>query len=407
MKKLSAYIGGLFLVLGVVLCSCSRERDYELERTYDDYTGLSFTLNDSVMHGCTLNLYTDGTEYAKIEVEGAKVDLSGLLSMIAGMISIPDTKATPKTSVVSTCVLPGSPKVVIDDIILKPSDGNRFSGNGESDNCTFSYTGTVRETGIELKLSDVKMKRELPLPMDKIKVYPVQNGFINIDWKYMNGDKPVDFHALLLEEYAKSITKIDFEDLKKEGVILPMLGQLLSQQLHGMTVYKSGDVTLALADHDTKIGTAQYVISNESDMRIYLNIPEVVVSLLTRDGAAGGDIEKIIQDLIPILGQYLAKMINEGILIHYSMSLTGMSVTLDSATVVRVMNLLSLALSDEMVIGMIQNLLQERLPQELHPLLPLIMNGIKALPANLEVTEKLDISFNFSLTPAPDPAPEF
>lgn len=391
MKKLSAYIGGLFLVLGVVLCSCSRERDYELERTYDDYTGLSFTLNDSVMHGCTLNLYTDGTEYAKIEVEGAKVDLSGLLSMIAGMISIPDTKATPKTSVVSTCVLPGSPKVVIDDIILKPSDGNRFSGNGESDNCTFSYTGTVRETGIELKLSDVKMKRELPLPVDKIKVYPVQNGFINIDWKYMNGEKPA----------------FPIGDLLKEGVILPMLGQLLSQQLHGMTVYKSGDVTLALADHDTKIGTAQYVISNESDMRIYLNIPEVVVSLLTRDGAAGGDIEKIIQDLIPILGQYLAKMINEGILIHYSMSLTGMSVTLDSATVVRVMNLLSLALSDEMVIGMIQNLLQERLPQELHPLLPLIMNGIKALPANLEVTEKLDISFNFSLTPAPDPAPEF
>ena len=100
-------------------------------------------------------------------------------------------------------------------------------------------------------------------------------------------------------------------------------------------------------------------------------------------------------------------MINEGILIHYSMSLTGMSVTLDSATVVRVMNLLSLALSDEMVIGMIQNLLQEKLPQELHPILPLIMNGIKALPANLEVTEKLDISFNFSLTPAPDSAPEF
>ncbi|MCQ2075174.1 MAG: hypothetical protein MJY77_08370, partial [Bacteroidaceae bacterium] len=68
MKKLSAYIGGLFLVLGVVLCSCSRERDYELERTYDDYTGLSVTLTDSVTPGSTLKIYTGGTVYEKTEV---------------------------------------------------------------------------------------------------------------------------------------------------------------------------------------------------------------------------------------------------------------------------------------------------------------------------------------------------
>lgn len=386
MKRLFSSCGGFILVLGMVLSSCGREHDFELKDTYDDYTGLSFTLNDSVMHGCTLKLYTDNTEYARIEVEGAKVDLNGLLSILAGKISIPGgTKAAPKTSVVSTCVLPGSPMIVIDKFILKSSNGYRFSGNGKSDNCTFYYSGRVLENGIEFRLSDVKMKNELPLPGNNLKVYSAQGNFINVNWQYMEGKKP----------------ETAIGDLLNDGFVLPMLSQLLVQKIQGMTVYKGGDVTLALADHETKRGLAQYVVCNGSDMRIYLNVPEIVVMLMTRADAGGGDIDKMIKDLIPILSQYLAKMVNDGILVHYSLSTTGMSVTLDSATVIRIMNLLSLALSDEVVINMLQGLLEEKLSQEMRPLLPMIMGVIKALPANLEVTEKLDVSFNFSLTPVP------
>ncbi len=354
------------------------------QKTFRDGEGLTFMLNDSVMHGCTVDLYKGDQKNMSIEVRGASVDLGTLLPMLAEKIPMPGVRAGANTSIVSTCVLPGSPLIRIDNIALGESGGlQTFSGNGSSDYCIFSYSGSLKGDALDLKFFDVKMNRGLPLPADKVRLYPAYGNFIVVDWQYKEGREP----EMNLGEF-----------LGKDGFVMPLLNQLLMQKLRAMTVYKSGDLTLSLADSETRRGTAQYVICNETDMRAYINVPEIVTyRSMTKAGVSGGG---IIESLIPILAQYIANQINSGFLAHYSVSATGMSVTLDSDAVLEVLNLAGMALASDDVMAMLQGLIESKLPEDIKMLSPVIMEAIRVLPENLAVTEKLDISFNFSFVPA-------
>ncbi len=147
-KHIAAFgLSGLLLLAG---CSKDEKTPEKLsDKTYFGMNEIEVEFNGSAMSGKRATLKMESGDKATITFDGA-FDLSTLSE---------DFKGFPPLATAG--VLPGSPSLTV-DAKLTPGDGKwTFSGSGDTDYVTYSYTGAATPELMSLVLSDVKLKNQI------------------------------------------------------------------------------------------------------------------------------------------------------------------------------------------------------------------------------------------------------
>lgn len=141
-------LAGAFCALLLPLGACHKDDptpDAVKSKVYSGMNALELSYNGSGMAGKRVSLNAEGSP-ATITLDGV-FDLSTLSSSLQGVPPL----AAPG-------VIPGSTSLKL-DISPYPSDGKwAFSGNGETDHATFSYSGRYDAEKMTLDLTDVLLK---------------------------------------------------------------------------------------------------------------------------------------------------------------------------------------------------------------------------------------------------------
>lgn len=122
--------------------------------TAKEYKGEAavITVGETAQTGKLVKFTPKGDSKAEITLEGEALNLTDL---IAGASS----KADDNTLLLPTPgVIPGSPSVTIPVTLEGTADDCTFKGSGDTEYCTFNYTGSVNADKLTFSLTDVKLK---------------------------------------------------------------------------------------------------------------------------------------------------------------------------------------------------------------------------------------------------------
>lgn len=150
--------------ISAVFCSCSKDDESPSPlsgKTYTGFTALQMSYNSAPMAGKTVTLNPSGDKGALTAY--SQFDLSQLSSAFAGTPALP-----------APGVLPGSPQLTLETALLPSGSVYSFSGSGETDVVTYSYSGTATPEKLSLDFSDVRLKDQSlaggiwsPAPVEK------------------------------------------------------------------------------------------------------------------------------------------------------------------------------------------------------------------------------------------------
>ena len=122
------------------------------QKTYNGTDALTLNYNGSPLVGKTVT-FTPGTgDNATLTLAGEALDVTQIMGMMTR------ESENPSLALPTAGVLPGSPSLSIPVKLQGDPDNCTFEGSGETDYCTYSYSGSVTEDACEFNLSDVKLK---------------------------------------------------------------------------------------------------------------------------------------------------------------------------------------------------------------------------------------------------------
>ncbi|MDE5675610.1 MAG: DUF4925 domain-containing protein, partial [Muribaculaceae bacterium] len=227
----------------------------------------------------------------------------------------------PSLALPTAGVLPGSPSLSIPVKLQGDPDNCTFEGSGETDYCTYSYSGSVTEDACEFNLSDVKLKNTSLA--GSWTVPALDNNFYNVCRVNWESEKGVDLWGTGTESPIKDVAAVVFAfiNVQYEGESIPAL-EMLSKVLHNITFKEDGTLTAEYVDMETgetvtaPAGIAQYVITSEGNIRLYLNPAAIIantVAYVKSRSSRAIDITSLAEGLMT----QLIPMLSNGIPLKY------------------------------------------------------------------------------------------
>ncbi len=281
--------------------------------TAKEYSGTSatVTMGDAPVAG-QLVKFTPGTE-PKLTIESEPINLSEL---IGGVVA--QSKADGDIMLPTPGLIPGSPSVTIPLTLTGEADTCSFTGNTQTDYCTFNYTGAVGPNGVTLKISDVKLKNT-----SLAGTYAVPTDYIGVnDW----GDPTIDDTRLFRIQW-DSETKVmgafpvsmiirmallmtTQPDANGEAKPLPVL---YANILKNVTFGEDGSVSAVYCDTDKEgwpeatapKGIASYVVKEDGTALVFIN-PTAVIANVAANASKSRAIDMdaimatLINDVLPM-----------------------------------------------------------------------------------------------------------
>lgn len=384
------------------------------QKVYTDSEGLELTVNGTNMYGKTITFTPDAEGKAEIRLEGEPLVLSDMAGIItkAGNLQL-------DSDIPTAGVLPGSPIVKITVELMGESNECSFEGRGETEYCTYSYSGNVTKERLKLDLTDVKLKN-----VALVGTWTLPNLYeLNPDWGTM---EPNIFNvARVVWESEKGIELIPGWQIPMETIIgmalaLPIINtpekpvslvEMLTIVLKSITFTEDGNIIAEYIDmSDTQSGTikspiglAQYVILSDGQLRVFIN-PKAIIALTlekSKNGRIkrGEDLTLISQQFL----QYLLPMLSEGIPLRYGKAIKNadgdynnengiISFYLDSETLLPILNMLSPLFSNDDFTGLIiEGVKNNPNMGSMTDMLPAIL---QSLPDVINSTTKMELGIN-------------
>lgn len=411
MKKRFIYSLALAAVVGQAFTSCKSDDpeypgDALTEKTYADEL-LKVTLNGDQLLGKSVTFTPDGKGKANIILQGATLNLSEIIGMIGGAETAAENDAQPSLEVPTAGVLPGSASVTI-PVELSGDAGNcTFSGSGETDYCTFNYTGSATDANLEFNLSDVKLKNVSLAGTWTVGDFEGTNNFYTLArvvWKSEKGVELFPGWEMPIETIASMTLLMPMLAPDEEGNPTMNCLQMLQASLKDVTFAEDGTLTARYVDSKTgqemtaPAGVAQYVVDGEGQLRLFLNPAAIIantVKMAAKTRAA--DMTMLIEGLMT----QVLPMLTNGVPVHFGNAIVdaeGNTTTdltafyLGTETLLPLFKTIAPLFEDEeFVQSLVDAASQDPAMGSMAGMLPGILNS---LPGIIDTTTQLEIGIN-------------
>lgn len=279
----------------------------------NEYQGedVHLTMGDAPVAGQIVK-FVPGTE-PKLIIESEPINLSELIAGAAAQ-----SKADGDIMLPTPGLIPGSPSVTIPLTLTGEADTCSFTGNTQTDYCTFNYTGAVGPNGVTLKISDVKLKNT-----SLVGTYAIPTDYIGVDsW----GDPTIDDSRLFRIQWDSETKVMGFipvgtiirmalnmtalPDANGEAKPLPVL---YANILKNVTFGEDGSVSAVYCDTDKEgwpeatapKGIASYVVKEDGTALVFIN-PTAVIANVAANASKSRAIDMdaimatLINDVLPM-----------------------------------------------------------------------------------------------------------
>lgn len=406
--------------LMATFASCSNDDDPVIapgssleEKTYTTAEGLTLNFNGSPLIGktATFTPAADGT--ATVTLAGEPLDMATIMDAL--------TKAEndqPALALPTAGVLPGSPAVVIPVELKGDADNCTFDGKGETDYCTYSYSGTATADAFEFNLTDVKLKNtSLAGTWTLPELYEV-----NPDW---GTEEPNMYNvARVIWESEKGIEIIPgwpmpIETIVGMTLVMPIISngedmvspiEMLTTVLKSVTFSEDGNVTAEYLDTKdltkgvikSPAGIAQYVITSEGNLRLFLNPAAIIANTVAATkgrSTRAADVSMIVENLM----QQVIPMLSQGIPVNYGKAIANaegemnedadtMSFYLATETLLPLLKAVAPLLADEDFVNSIVE--EARKDPNMGGMADMLPTILQSLPEIIDSTTKIEVGIN-------------
>lgn len=298
------------------------------------------------------------------------------------------------------CVLPGSRTVTIPVVLDIRGREASFAGTGESEYCTFDYAGKVTKSSLQLDLTNVALKNNtlagtvwMPTPFDP---YDHAKKPIRIQWEAekqpevsLGSDVAIPFPMNIIVNMALQM------DLIPVGEDKLMIPEMLCNVLKDITLCGDGNIMASYIDAahggtevvGTPADVAQYVLLDDSHMKVYINLETILSGLTSATTKAG------LEDAIGNAIKILVPLLDDGIPVRYKVSEGKLSAYLDTDLLLPILKeVVKPLFSDkEFVAGLMESMKSNPSFTDLAPMAEGVLN---ALPEVIDTTSSIEIGLN-------------
>lgn len=392
------------VLLPFILAACSNDdspsgNSRYPEKTYTAADGLSISVGGAPILGKSVTYRPD-------KKNGSRAQL--LLAGYFDFGSIPDIPKPLAKTLPTSGVIPGDLTTTIPILLTEESDKSVFSGSCVSEYCTYNYSGSISDQGLDLAISNVKLKDTsmcgIWIPdeyrIDKTSgqilsspVYALweSGADINID------GKQVPMQQLLTMLMAMPLIK---EEIEGNTVDMPV-PELISIMLKEVEFCDDGNIIATIAEDEddrpvalqTPPNMTTYVVTGANDFNFYLN-PSAVIALEEEDLQATMSRSRSIS--FPLFEEVFNNAVTqlvaamEALPMHYNLEGSNMQVYLGSEVLIHLLktDVLPLLREDYVVAKLIELANQKDELKDIAKLLPDILDDIAVV---IEKTTRLEI----------------
>lgn len=255
---------------------------------------------------------------ANITVKTDEMPINGFLGDMGS--------ALPEIKVPASTFIPGATTFTIPVTLEGTEDTCTFTGNAETEYCTYAYNGTVSADTLNLNVSDIKLKNT---SMAGTYNMPAWNNdipsILRINWQSskkvpsMFGEMPIS----TLLSLSLAMVQVDVAGEKVAAA------EALTKVLKSVTFGEDGSVTARYLDTEAETpaettspkGLARYVVKDDNTILLFLDPAAIAV--------ANADVPKKAKtradlDIDALLNQVMTEivpMISNGLPIHYGKSI--------------------------------------------------------------------------------------
>lgn len=390
------------------------------EKTYTVANGLNITVDGEEAYGQAVTFTPGNGGSATITIAGQGLDLS---SLIGGIMR---SDNTPGMLLPTASVIPGSVQVTVPVVLEGDSDNVTFSGNYETEYCSFAYAGMMTADAMALDVKNVVLKNTtLAGTYDMNDFDDLYYNVCRMEWYSENNVQaelypgtviPLPMKAMLMFMLGGyELVEVDGE---KMNVLNALNAVIKSVTLgnDGSVIAEYGDTGVAgLPVKTSAKGLAQYVVTSDNQMRLILN-PYAIIAASAGDNSRAegeGEIDPsvLLEKLLPVAENLLPKLIpllSQGIPVSYGPALVQdeeddsemvpsddpnfVSFYLDTNTLLPILKDIAPLLGDDDVVNFIvQAASQDPDMGFMAGMLPPIL---KSLPDVINTTSKIELGLN-------------
>lgn len=415
----------LFAVLGLVcmFTACSSDDDPAIpgaglpeSKTYTATEGLTLQLDGANALGQEVSFERTQDSKANITIKGAQLDISSLIGGIGGKAD-----ATPGLTLPTASVIPGSTQVTIPVDLTGDANNCTFSGNSETEYCTFAYAGKVSSDALSLSITDVKLKNtSLAGTYNLLEFDDKYYNLSRLEWD-SDKDLSIELWGSTMELPMKAILMMTLGgyELVTIGDEPMNVMEALNAVLKSVTLGEDGSVTAkycdtkkaGLPETTSPKGIAQYVVTSNNELRLILN-PSAIIADATKpkaDADASTDITTILPKLMPVIEELLPRMLpmlSQGFPISYGPALIDpeednnmvpstdpnfYSFYLNTNTLLPILKSVSPLLRDEEVVTWITNAASSTDDETMAGMAEMLPGVLKSLPDVIDSTTKIEL----------------
>lgn len=409
LRKILSAVGCL-LAVGVIFTSCKKDDNGPLPSLENKtYTGadLDIEYNGTTMTGKYATLVT-GSE-KPVLVLGSTVNLGEYLPALAAVPAVPGPG-----------VLPGTPVLQLPLTLTPDGKEYRFSGNGETDFVTYSYSGDITDGKLEIDFNNVTLKNKglggtawKPAPIGK-----------NIPGQ---GYTSLPFHIVWKADMPglQQVIDGDIQDLLQVLTTLPTIpvyngtaymspAQAIVSAVQALGINTDGNMIVTYLQ--TVNGAAQfaqapkcmiqYVPTSASSIQMFINPLDLIGQILV-NGSTHPDLpehpfgkpsraaDTTVQPDQAMMGalQYLLPMLAKGIPMQVAPSASGLAVYMNTQTLTPLMEKVVMPLLQDPAV---QALILTKLGDNpaLAPKLASMQKLFTYLPQIVAATTQVEIGLN-------------
>lgn len=406
MKRKLLY--SLGLLLSVAAVSCDKDNDPAIspisDKTYSGLTALDIEYNGAPMVGKTVEYTQDGLS-ATLNFHSI-VSLSSLSPELAEFPDFPGPG-----------VLPGSPRLECPVTLHPDGDEYEFTGTGETDYVTYSYSGEVKADKLDFEFKDVRLKNRR-LANTVWKPAPLIAGKDGASYSSM------PFHVVWETDQPGLLAGFDYsvQDAVNLLLTLPIIpaynntaymsvSQALASGVRALAFNPDGNAVvtyLKTANGAAEFSQAplcmlQYLPLSNSMMKVFVNPTDLMGVILTNiNNSQKPDIPEhpfgapatraSIQEISGMLSSILP-LVSEGFPLQYDLSDSSLKIYFNSETLIPLLKGVIIPLLADPII---QQSILERLQENpsLQPYKPIIEAFLIATPLILESTTKVELGVN-------------
>lgn len=388
MKKfLSMTLAG---ALAILATGCEKENDPEVGYSVEiKPENTHLTYNGSALYGKKASVAVTGKQLV-IMLSGADLDLTPYLAEMAGMVpGLPQSLPTPG-------VFPGSASTTLETTLTK---GNTFSGSGQSEYCTFDFSGSIADTVLTCNFTNVLLKDPsfagtyVPCTAEDEWFGTLNKGFhyvwespdsIAVDFfgKFSIGDMVTLALAVggnglnPADKIAEHLQSFEF---RTDGNVI----------MHYMEATDEPETESKAENSDVLVSPANvcHYVYEGTQLRAFVNPAAIIAATAVRSRADEGlDLTALIKSL----ADNYVPMVRNGVPVQVTQSADSVEMYLDN----QLMNPIFKAAGAVLAVPEIQGMIKQMATEQMPDMAPMLEGILPQLPAAIANTTKFEVGLS-------------